>query len=99
MIKDTAGNVVFTITLKNSGNKPATEIGVTLNGESRITISDVTSSNPLQPGRSTVLTLTTAAGTLTQTYIAGNTYTVTIDATFTDGSKFTSSMTVQCRAA
>ncbi|MDI6904667.1 MAG: hypothetical protein QMD13_04150 [Candidatus Bathyarchaeia archaeon] len=52
LVKDTEGNTVFTITVKNTGNKPATEIKVTLGDEGAQSITDVTADHPFQLGQS-----------------------------------------------
>jgi flagellin-like protein len=82
--------VTFSITVKNAGNKPITELNVTLNGES----SPYTLSLPtggLAPGQSASHS-TSPSGT----YVVGNTYTVTIVAKCSDNSLFTKTVSIQC---
>jgi flagellin-like protein len=97
LVKQTDGAAAFTITIKNSGNKPITTahcLNVTLKG----TEYDVfPSGGNLQPGQSTSylksFTSSEAAG-----FVVGNAYTVVIKAKFDDGSTFTTTTSVQCRS-
>lgn len=94
LVKDTAGSVTFSITIKNTGNKPVQSLEVKLAGEDV----NIALSGALQPGQSTAYV--GAAPQLSQgEYVIGNSYTVTIKATFTDGSVFTDTMTVVCTSA
>jgi hypothetical protein len=92
-----ADGTTFSITVKNSGNKPlantAGALKITLNGE---TAWDVADAQNLQPGQSVSVVKTGAD--ITKTYVVGNAYTVVIQATFDDGSTFTTTTSVQCRS-
>ena len=107
LVKDTDGNVVFTITIKNSGNKPVDatkDVGylkVTLDGENDydLVVENILTSN-LEPGQSVSAVLTNSeGGGLTKTYTVGDSYNVVIQAKFTDGSTFTTTTSVKCRSA
>lgn len=97
LVKQTDGAAAFSITVKNSGNKPITDtngLNVTLRG----TVYTVgLPSGGLQPGQSTsyvkTFTATEAAG-----FVIGNAYTVVIEAKFTDGSTFTTTTSIMCRS-
>jgi len=88
LVKDTDGNVIFSITVKNEGNKPATSISVTLDGEAA-----PYSLGALEPGEST-----SHVDSPSQTYTVGNKYNVVIEATFSDGSSFATTTSVMCRS-
>ena len=94
LVKDTAGNVTFTCTIKNVGTKPANAVYVTLDGEAE---TEILGGSTLQPGQTVSVVWTSAGGDLTQTYTAGNSYSLVIRATFTDGSSFSMTTSVQCR--
>jgi len=98
LVKDTDGNVVFSVTVKNTGNKPAVSLTVKLANEASQNLqfggSNVSSGNPLQPGQSATLVYNP-----TGTYIIGNSYNVVIQAQFSDGSTFTTTTSVKCRSA
>ena len=103
LVKDTDGSVVFTITIKNTGNKPvdATNgyLNVTLDGESVYNLVEKGDlSSNLEPGQS-VSAVLRSGSELTKTYIVGNSYNVVIQAKFTDGSTFTTTTSVKCRSA
>jgi hypothetical protein len=87
--------VIFTATLKNTGNKPVAEIKLRLHNETEWTI---LSSNdpPLQPGRSTSAVIT-PPNIHPEYYVVGLFYTVVIKAKATDGSEFAHTTTVMCR--
>ena len=93
LIKDTEGHTVFTMTIKNVGNKPFTSLSVTLAEESQSAIGTVTPTTPLQPGQSVSYIPTTLDGS---NYIIGNSYNVIISATTTDGSDVTQAVSVTC---
>lgn len=92
LVKDSSGAVTFSITIKNTGNKPVAADGleVKLAGQSI----NLALNNPLQPGQSVAF-----VDTVQGTFVIGNSYTVTIKATFTDGSVFTDTITVVCSSA
>jgi flagellin-like protein len=94
LVRDTAGNAIFTATIKNVGTKPANAVYITLDGETEQTVN--LPGGTLQPGQ-TVSVVYRSGAELTQTYTAGNTYTITLRATFTDGSTFSATTSVQCR--
>jgi flagellin-like protein len=90
-----ADGTTFSITVKNSGNKPLKDAGalkITLNGE---TPWDVTEAQNLQPGQSVSIV---KSGLSVSKYVVGNVYTVVIQATFSDGSTFSTTTSVQCRS-
>jgi flagellin-like protein len=91
LVKDAAGDAAFTITIKNTGNKPTTDVRVTLASETPASI------NPkaLEPGKSGSLILSGLAGA---SYTVGNSYRVVVNATFSDGSTFLTTTAVQCRS-
>jgi len=95
LVKQTDGAAAFTITIKNSGNKPITDakgLNVTLGGvDYPVTLP----TNGLQPGQSTSFLKTFSAPA---DFVVGNTYTVVIKAKFDDGSTFTTTTSVQCRS-
>jgi len=93
LVKDTEGNVVFSITVKNSGNKPIKLINVTLASENAVTIFNNTNS-PLQPSQTTSYV---KDSNFSGSYTAGNSYNVVIKAVFTDDSTFTTTVSVKCR--
>jgi flagellin-like protein len=95
LVKQTDGAAAFTITIKNSGNKPITtthSLNVTLKGTEYEVFP---SGGNLQPGQSTsyLQTFSASAG-----FVVGNAYTVVIKAKFDDGSTFTTTTSVQCRS-
>jgi len=93
LVKDTAGNMNFSITVKNSGNKPINSLSVTVDGESLGNI--LPADAVLQPGQ----TISATDGSLTSTeYIVGNSYNVVIEVSFTDGSSFAHTTSVRCRS-
>jgi flagellin-like protein len=100
LVKNTAGDATFSITLKNTGNKPAVSLKVTLQGQSAVSLkvagADISNSNPLQPGQSATL-LVNPVSQASYTYIVGNSYNVVIEAQFSDGSVFTKTEAVTCR--
>jgi len=95
LVKDTAGNVVFSLTVKNTGNKPATAINVKLAGESEVDILSEAGMSSLEPGQS--VSYVKSSG-FTGTYTSGNSYNVVVKATFSDGSTFTTTTSVKCRS-
>ncbi|MCW4008778.1 MAG: hypothetical protein NWF09_08860 [Candidatus Bathyarchaeota archaeon] len=96
LVKDTDGNAAFSITIKNTGNKPITALSVTLAAENEATLSGVTETTPLQPGQTVAYQATSLDG---DDYIVGNGYTVVIKATCSDGSVFVKTESVMCRFA
>jgi len=93
LVKDSSGSVLFSITLKNTGNKPVQSLTVKLAGQDV----GLTLGNPLQPGQST--SFVGDAPQIPGGYIIGNSYTVAIEAVFTDGSTFADTLTVVCTSA
>jgi flagellin-like protein len=93
LVKATSGAVNFTITIKNTGNKPVSELNVTLDGEATATVT--LPGNALQPGQSVYY----SPSSLTQSYVIGNLYTVIVSAKFSDGSTFSDAFTVMCTSA
>jgi len=82
--------VIFTITVKSSGSKPATNVTITLDGEAPKKLAPIT----LQPGQSISYTEDTLVGP----YVIGNSYLVTIEATYSDGSTSSLVASVICRS-
>jgi len=99
LVKQTDGTTTFSITIKNTGNKPAVSLTVKLGQQNpqnlQVAGKDVSSNNPLQPGQSA--TLIFLPDSTVETYIVGNSYNVVIQAKFSDGSMFTSTTSVMCR--
>jgi flagellin-like protein len=91
-----ADGTTFSITIKNSGNKPlgtTSALTIKLGGETAAW--DVTAdAKNLQPGQSVSYVNSSLAGN----YVVGNVYTVVIQATFSDGSTFSTTTSVQCRS-
>jgi len=98
LVIQTDGYVTFSITVKNTGNKPVKELTVQLGSEDPIDFPDVSESSPLQPGRTTMCVLT-SGDELEKNYVGGNSYIVCIEATFTDGSTFSYATSIRCRGA
>lgn len=94
LVKDTAGNTVFAMTIKNVGNKPFNSLNVTLASEPLAVVSSVKSTAPLQPGQSVSYVPTAALNGVN--YIIGNNYNVIIAAQTTDGSTLTQTVSVTC---
>jgi len=95
LVKQTDGAAAFTITIKNSGNKPITGahcLNVTLKG---VEYEVFPSGGNLQPGQSTSFLKNFDAPAA---FVVGNAYTVVINAKFADGSTFTATTSVQCRS-
>jgi hypothetical protein len=86
---------VFAITIKNIGNVPIKLLIVRLHNESDYTVPSVTSSNPLEPGR-TVGVLLTPPTIHAERYIVGNAYSVTIRGESSDGSILSTMTSVKC---
>ncbi|MEM0235624.1 archaellin/type IV pilin N-terminal domain-containing protein [Thermofilum sp.] len=93
LVKDSSGSVLFSITLKNTGNKPVQSLTVKLAGQKV----DWNFTGTLQPGQST--SFVGDAPAITGDYIIGNSYTVAIEAEFTDKSTFADTLTVVCTSA
>jgi len=102
LVKDTEGNVVFSITIKNTGNKPvkaeANALLVTLASEGAWDATPKEGENylSLQPGQTVSLVQTGLTGS---SYTIGNSYNVVIEATFSDDSTFAHTTSVKCRSA
>ena len=98
LVKDTAGSITFSITVKNTGNKPAVSLTVKLADEPHQNLQfnggNVSSGNPLQPGQSATLAYNPSGA-----YITGNSYNVVVQARFSDGSTFTTTTSVKCRSS
>jgi len=95
LVRSTGGTTVFTITIKNAGNKPATTLSVKLEGQDSAFTVDLTGvGGALQPGQS----ISHVEEQVSGSYIVGNVYTVVIQATFSDGSTFSHTTSVQCRS-
>jgi flagellin-like protein len=94
LVKNTEGHVNFSIVVKNTGNKPVTTLAVTLNGETAAQVTLPSPSNVLQPGQSASY----SASALAKEYVVGNNYNVVIEATFSDGSTFATTTSVNCRS-
>ena len=94
LVKDTDGNAVFSITIKNTGNKPVTDLKVNVNNEGEQSINLDAFPGGLQPGQS----VSYINDELTQNYVVGNSYNVVIMATFSDGSTATITTSVRCRS-
>lgn len=96
LVKETDGTATFTITVKNTGNKPAESLTVKLADEDeqdlQVNGQDVSKDNPLQPGQSAVLVYDPSGN-----YVVGNSYNVVIQAKFSDGSMFVKTESVMCR--
>jgi flagellin-like protein len=93
LVVTTAGDKSFSMVIKNTGNKPVTELNVTLNDEAEAEVTLPTGG--LQPGQSVAYT----AATLNEDYVIGNTYNVVIEAKCSDGSTFVTTTGVTCRYA
>ena len=83
-------DVIFTVTVKSSGSKPADAINITLADE---TVYAWTGT--LQPGQSMAWTKDSG---FTGTYIIGNSYLVTVVAHYSDGSTSSLVASVICRS-
>jgi flagellin-like protein len=94
LVKPTTGKGNFTITIKNTGNKPVQELNVTLDGEEKATVT--LPGNALQPGQSVYYS---PQADLAKEYVIGNLYTVIVSAEFSDGSTFSDAFTVMCTSA
>ena len=99
LVKNTEGNATFSITIKNTGNKPVVSLNVTLQGQKsplnlQVAGKNIDSDNPLQPGQSATALLNINAPA---PYVVGNSYNVVIEVKFSDGSMFTKTEAVMCR--
>lgn len=96
LVKQTDGSITFSITIKNTGNKPVVALTAKLANEDaqalKVAGNPVSATNPLQPGQSAILVYAPAGS-----YIVGNNYNVVIEAEFSDGSMFTHTTSVMCR--
>lgn len=95
LVKNTDGAVTFAITVKNTGNKPIQSDGLTVKLEGQTVA--ITLNSDLQPGQS--VSFVGDAPSLAAGYVIGKTYIVTIQATFSDGSSFSDTLTVTCTSA
>lgn len=95
LVGSTEGDYVFTCTVKNTGNKPAKRIAVRLASEPEVEFPGVSQNSPLEPGRSTAIVLVSGSS-LTGDYVGGQIYSVTVSATFLDGSMFATTSSVMC---
>jgi len=87
--------VVFTATLKNTGNRPIKQLTLKVHNESDYSVPSVTAQNPLEPGRTVGVTLTPPKITA-ERYVVGNAYSVTVKAEAVDGSTFSTVTSVTC---
>ena len=92
LVKPTEGDVVFTMTIKNGGNKPAVWISVTLASEDAVMV--LGGETVLQPGQ----TVSYSASFDYADYVIGNAYLVTVEAGYTDGSTSSIVASVSCRS-
>lgn len=95
LVKDSSGDAYLSLTIKNTGNKPVDTDGlvVKLAGEDV----SVALGSPLQPGQS--VSFVGVATPPAEGFVIGNTYTLTIEATFVDGSSFSDAIAVMCTSA
>ncbi|MCL4436376.1 MAG: hypothetical protein M1503_02450 [Thaumarchaeota archaeon] len=101
LVRSTEGATVFSTTIKNTGNKPVTGITLTFSGSALASTSldpEPSTTSPLQPGQTTSGSWIGGAS-LPGTYVVGNTYSLVIAATLSDGSTFTYTASVMCRSA
>jgi flagellin-like protein len=102
MVKDTGGNIAFSITIKNTGNKPIANpatghpLNITLATDSHNPL-NLDAGKNLQPGQSTSTVLYSTTQ-IDNTYVVGNSYNVVIHVVFSDGSTFTTTTSVKCRS-
>jgi len=89
---DPLSDVVFTMTIKNGGNKPAESINVTIGDEAKDSVTLV--GGVLQPGQTVSYTATLDYGS----YVIGNAYLVTVEAGYTDSSTSSIVASVSCRS-
>jgi len=104
LVRDTDGNIVFAITIKNTGNKPVKDdvaaLKITLDGEDAKEVAEAVN---LQPGQSVSKALYYSADgddtndEISGNYVIGKSYNVVIEATFSDGSTFAETVSVKCR--
>jgi len=88
----TDGQTAFTVTIKNTGGKPVSALMVNLAGTDYAVSLP---SNGLQPGQS-VSHVETNPTPPSGGFIAGNSYLITVKATFADGSTFSKIEAVKC---
>jgi flagellin-like protein len=86
-----ADGVHFSIVVKNAGNKPMTDLEIKLNGEDAA-YEPTLPAGGLQPGQSIA-----HSAEPEKEYVVGKTYTVVIEATFSDGSTFITTTGLMCR--
>ena len=87
--------VVFTATLKNTGNRPIKQLTLKVHNESDYTVPSVSAQNHLEPGRTVGVALTPPQITA-EWYVVGNAYSVTVRAEAVDGSTFSTVTSVMC---
>jgi flagellin-like protein len=91
-----SGDVQFSITIKNTGNKPVIAYKITIFGENgQNSITNTTNTLTVQPGQ-TFSEQKTLSGL---SFIVGKYYAVNIQVTFSDKTTFSTSTSVQARAA
>ena len=96
LVKATGGDVAFSITIKNTGNKPAKSVKITLvGGDNKINDELLGAGSSLEPGQTVSYFNTNLSP---NDYTAGNSYSVVIKATFSDDSTFTTTASVKCRS-
>ena len=90
-----SGNPQFSITIKNTGNKPITGYNITIIGENGTkSISKSSLPSPIQPGQTFSEQYAPSL-----TFVVGKYYAVNIQVTFSDQTTFATSTSVQARAA
>lgn len=92
LVKPDYSNAVLNITLQNLGMIPVTSITVTLDGEAPADV--VIAADGLAPGAS----LSDTLPGLTGSYLVGNTYLVSVNATYADHSTSSLDQSVVCEA-
>jgi flagellin-like protein len=96
-----SGNAQFSITVKNTGNKPIKNYTITIIGENGQNSTSRNLSTQIQPGQtfSVQYTPVNATNKALLTFVVGKYYAVNIQVTFSDGTTFATSTSVQARAA
>jgi len=92
-----SGNAQFSITVKNAGNKPIAGYNITIYGDAGSKQSLIGSGLNIQPGQ-TFSNQTSIPKTVAN-FTVGNYYAVNIQVTFSDKTTFSTSTSVQARAA
>ena len=97
LLKLPDGRAVLTVDLKNIGSKPVVRVVVHVADEEPYTALEISNSTPLQPGESRTVKLENGYRLgLTRNYVAGEKYTVSVEAVFHDGSTFSETFKVTC---